>query len=333
MASDEAPDISQGRYKRIFGVLFRLTKMVNAGAPLPDLLAAVARNAADLVGAETCAVMLLDETRAELLSKGTHGLTPQEEDATRFRSGEGIAGLVVRDGKRIRVDDVSQDPRFVVFPEQKTTIRSLVCVPLLTREGAIGVIAASSSRLAAFGDDHAEVLAYLGSSIVKDIETARLFRLAVSDPLTRAYNRQFLFQRLPQEIERAQRYGSPFSLSLFDLDGFQRVNAAHGHAAGDFVLKEVVKLMQAQIRDVDVLVRSGGEEFLLLLPSTPLDGARLTAERIGKAVAKAEFPWSEQALKVTVTSGTVQLERDEDDEALLQRADAALDLAKADRRS
>src|SRR5579884_2586243 len=94
----DLPELSQGRYKRIFGVLFQLTKLVNSGAALPDLLRAVSTSAVDLTGADACSIMLLDEAREELLCKASFGLREDEEAEIRFRVGQGVAGWVAEHG-------------------------------------------------------------------------------------------------------------------------------------------------------------------------------------------------------------------------------------------
>ncbi|MGI5863828.1 MAG: diguanylate cyclase [Myxococcales bacterium] len=321
-------ELPKGQYKRIFSVLFQLTKKVNESAPLPELLRLVAQAATDLTDASACSIMLLDESRAELLSKASHGLTPEEEASITFRVGEGIAGWVAMHGAPALVPDVATDPRFKPVDGQVTPIRSLIAVPLVTKEGVIGVISASSEQPAAFCGDHEDLLSYLGASIVKDIENARLFRLSITDSLTKAFNRQYLYQRLPEEIERSKRYGDPLTVALFDIDLFKTFNDTFGHPAGDFVLKEVVRLAQGQIREVDALVRYGGEEFLLLLPNTPLQGGVVTAERYRKSVEGASFPWSDKRLRVTVSIGVAELAPGWTDEVLLKRADEALYKAK-----
>ncbi|MBS2029478.1 MAG: GGDEF domain-containing protein [Deltaproteobacteria bacterium] len=329
----EMPEFSQGRYKRIFGVLFQLTKLVNSGAALPDLLRAVATSAVDLVGADACSIMLLDDARQELLCKASHGLPAEDEAEIRFKVGEGVAGWVAEHGAPALITDVSADARFKKLDGQAANIESLLAVPLATRDGVIGVITVTSARHDAFASDHQELLAYLGGSIVKDIENARLYRLSITDSLTKAYNRQYLYQRLPEEIDRARRYGDPFSLVLFDLDHFKALNDKHGHPAGDFVLKEVVRVAQATVREVDGLVRYGGEEFLVLLPKTALAGAVQTAERVRAAVQGLSLPWSDQKLKVTASFGVAQVRENEPDDELLRRADEALYAAKGSGRN
>ncbi|MBX5483437.1 MAG: GGDEF domain-containing protein [Myxococcaceae bacterium] len=323
------PEVSKGGYKRILGVLFHLTRLVNEGVPFPELLQAVARSASDLTGADSCSIMLLDDTKQELLSKASSGLTPEEEERITFRVGEGVAGWVAANNASARIEDVSVDPRFKAVRGQALKIGAILSVPLQTREGVIGVITVTSSRTGAFGTDHLELMEYLGGAIVKDIENARLYRLSITDSLTRAFNRQYLYQRLPDELDRCRRFGDPLSVVLFDVDHFKQFNDTWGHAAGDFVLKELARRVNLTVREIDGLVRYGGEEFLLLLPKTGREGAAELAERVRRAVESASFRWGEQSLQVTVSLGVAALGGAQDsDEQLLRRADEALYAAK-----
>lgn len=325
----KGPEVSKASYKRILSVLFHITKLVNEGVPLADLLKAVATSASDLAGADSCSIMLLDETKAELLCKAAAGLSGEEEDQIHFRVGEGVAGWVAANAKSAVVPDVTQDERFKAVPGQQLSIQSLLSVPLATRDGVIGVMTVTSSRPAAFAADHVELLEYLGGSIVKDIENARLYRLSITDSLTKAYNRQYLYQRLPDEMDRCRRYGDSMALVLFDVDHFKKFNDTWGHPAGDFVLKELVRIVGFTVREVDGLVRYGGEEFLILLPKTARQGAVDLAERVRKAVEGATFLWAEEKLKVTISLGVATLRGAGDsDEQLLKRADDALYEAK-----
>jgi diguanylate cyclase (GGDEF)-like protein len=207
-------------------------------------------------------------------------------------------------------------------------------VPLSTKEGVIGVMTTTSRKVGVFQPDHEDLLQYLGAAVVRDLDNARLYRASISDPLTRAYNRQYLIQRLPDEVERCRRYGDPLSLALFDLDHFKRFNETYGGPAGDFVLKEIARIALAQIRDVDALVRHGDDEFLVLLPNTNLPGATVIAERFRKAVEVAEFPWSDRRLSITVSIGLASLgENAPTDDALLRKVDEALQRAKAQGRN
>ncbi|WP_319407715.1 diguanylate cyclase [uncultured Desulfosarcina sp.] len=158
--------------------------------------------------------------------------------------------------------------------------------------------------------------------------------LSITDPLTGIYNRGYINERLPQEIRRANRYGRDFSLIMCDIDHFKKVNDTYGHLAGDAVLKEFVRCLTSVIRQqVDWAGRYGGEEFLVVLPETDLDGAMVLAERLRKTVQSCETQLDGCSIPVTASFGVTgffpQGRKDVvKPEALLQQADTMLYEAK-----
>lgn len=157
----------------------------------------------------------------------------------------------------------------------------------------------------------------------------RIEKLAVRDSLTGAYNRRFLMEALSDERSRFERLGVPYSVCLLDVDHFKQINDTHGHAAGDAVLVQLVKAVSAGLRGVDVFGRYGGEEFLIILPATSLEGARTCAERARAAVAAAAFPGFPAVVGVRATFGVAVAEKGEAIDAVLERADRALYAGKA----
>jgi len=121
-----------------------------------------------------------------------------------------------------------------------------------------------------------------------------LKKLTSTDPLTGVVNRRFLFERLDRELNRARRYGHVFSLAMLDIDRFKSVNDSYGHQAGDRLLKAVGAALLAEARETDVVGRYGGEEFLVLMPETSLEGAVVLAERIRGAIERLRVRGIEQ---------------------------------------
>lgn len=159
--------------------------------------------------------------------------------------------------------------------------------------------------------------------------TVRLNRLAVLDPLTGVWNRRRFLELAAAELARARRYGRPLGVFLLDLDGFKAVNDAHGDAVGDAVLRAVVKRMRAALRISDHVARSGGEEFVVLLPETDSAGAAVVAERVRAALADSPIMVDNHAVTVTASIGIADwLPGEPGVEQTMHRAERALQAAK-----
>jgi diguanylate cyclase (GGDEF)-like protein len=320
--------LNSQRYKKIVQALFGMTRMINSGLAQRDLLANLAEHTAAMMQADSCSIFLFEEQTNMLLSHGSHGLSAQEEAGATFAKGQGVAGWVAQQGIAALIDDVTKDPRYLHIPEQNLEIRSLLCIPMSVRATVLGVMTVTSKKVAAFTREDEELLSFIGTSIVRDLENARLYKMAITDPLTRVYNRQYLLHRLPDEVERCRRYNDPLSIILFDADHFKRVNDTHGHAAGDVVLRELADVVKKDLRETDALVRYGGEEFLALLPKTDLEGAMKIAERVRVHVSAQSFRYLDVNMRITISSGVGQYAAEESEGAFVERVDHALMEAK-----
>ena len=154
---------------------------------------------------------------------------------------------------------------------------------------------------------------------------AELEEQAITDPLTGAYNRRELDRHLDEAIERRKRHGVTSTILALDLDHFKTINDRFGHAIGDLVLRNVVMAIEQRVRRLDVLFRTGGEEFLVLLPHTPPSRAALVAESLRTTIAGAAAHGDR---RVTVSIGVAEVAPTDDRESWLRRGDQALDQAK-----
>jgi diguanylate cyclase (GGDEF)-like protein len=155
---------------------------------------------------------------------------------------------------------------------------------------------------------------------------------AIRDELTRVYNYRYFKDRIDQEIKRVNRYDGSLSLLMVDVDDFKKFNDHNGHLAGNAALRKLAHIFSKCVRGVDVVCRYGGEEFAIILPSTPKSGALTAAEKIRQSVEKAPIPGAETQpkKKVTVSIGVATVPMDASrPEKLVERADAALYKAKA----
>lgn len=162
---------------------------------------------------------------------------------------------------------------------------------------------------------------------------AAIEALLERDDLTGAGNRRFLTNMLEQEKSRADRTKASFCLAMMDLDRFKHVNDSYGHQAGDTVLKVFAQVAQQELRRIDYFGRFGGEEFLLIMADTSLEGARVKAERLRANVAKSRYPDIDNDLVQTVSIGLAEYHPGEAIENILRRADRAMYRAKANGRN
>jgi diguanylate cyclase (GGDEF)-like protein len=161
-------------------------------------------------------------------------------------------------------------------------------------------------------------------SIIRELQ-GRLMTLAITDPLTGAFNRRHMDGRLAEAIQIAGRSGRPVSALMIDIDHFKRINDEHGHEAGDGVLQGLVALVKERSRQIDLMFRMGGEEFVLLLPATGEAEAARLAEELRAAIAGAPLLGGRP---VTVSIGVAALRADDTRESWIKRADDAMYKAK-----
>ena len=157
-----------------------------------------------------------------------------------------------------------------------------------------------------------------------------LQRVAALDPLTGTYNRRFGLQRLTEEFGRSLRSSDPLGVLMLDLDHFKAVNDTYGHLVGDRVLQAVVRATRQVLREGDVLLRYGGEEFLIVLPGAGHEDLLQTAERVRRAVAEAEITEAGQRIPITVSIGGSGLpdKNATDSQDLIRKADVAMYASK-----
>ena len=211
-------------------------------------------------------------------------------------------------------------------------------IPLLVMPNLVGGELASERLVAAglFLSFMVIILTSVGFLVLqKDRAEAEATKLAVTDPLTGTFNRRTFLQLAEKEIARARRSKEPLSLVLFDLDHFKAVNDKYGHLAGDEVLKRIVEVARMCLRQEDLMVRFGGEEFCLLLPQTSTSDAAVMAERIRGATEYSSFlvkdGRGERRINVTVSGGVAGIgdHLSEGIDSLVARADEAMYAAKA----
>jgi len=153
--------------------------------------------------------------------------------------------------------------------------------------------------------------------------------LATIDTLTRIPNRHATNAFFEKELSRVQRHGGELSILMIDIDNFKQINDTYGHALGDFALIETANIFHAAIRRQDIVGRWGGEEFLMILPDTPLQNAQQLAERLRSMVSKTEIGDGKTTAKITISAGVASTTGSDTLVSVLKKADDALYAAKA----
>ena len=309
-------------------LLLKLTGKLTDDRPLEDFLAEVTSASLQMLAAKHASIRLLDPSRSVLISGARSG-AGEAGRPMEFRRGEGVLGWVVDHGQPVRIGDVDADPRWVAPLAQGFDVRSIMAEPLWSSGEVIGVLSVTSTLRDAFAEADQLMLRLLANCSAPPIERARLRRLAMFDDVTMAFNHRYLVPRLVEEMERARRSSGELSLLYMDLDHFKSVNDKFGHAAGDTVLRMFADHVRKAVRRVDVLVRRGGEEFVLVMPSTGAVQAHDCGQRIKQTLAAEELELDGGLrIRQTVSVGIATWDQRESPVELERRADAAMYEAK-----
>jgi diguanylate cyclase (GGDEF)-like protein len=324
--------------------LMALTNTFLSAENKEDLYRSLLETAADLVGASRGSIMLVDKTGKRLQIGFSKGMNERLAQSITVNVGEGIAGKVASDGLPLLVDDVEKDLRVGIQNRSRFKTKSLLCMPLKLRDKTIGVINLSDKEnQKAFTEADMNFLATFANLASLMLERAWnmekysfLEQLSVTDSLTGLYNRSFMRNRLEEEISRSSRHGSNLSVIFMDLDYFKAYNDLCGHLAGDRALQKTAEILKAMVRDMDIVVRYGGEEFCIILPDTAKSEAIAVAERIRREIEKETFPCEENLPlgRLTASFGIAWFPEDGHTfTTLIHSADMAMYRAKAEGRN
>jgi diguanylate cyclase (GGDEF)-like protein len=282
----------------------------------------VAERAASITGATTGMVALVEGD--DLVYRAVAGTKPAI--GLRTPRASSVAGRSVGECKPVRIDDAQADDRVDADTRARTGAGSLVCVPLLYGEHAVGVLEIVSLKVVAFTDEDVETLALLAQIIAIALHRAYTYPRpkldSLHDTLTGLANRRAFDERIHAELSRNKRYGHSFSLAVIHLDGLEVAMDRVGQAAGDEFVKDVGAILNRHTRVIDACFRLAGDEFAIVMPGTSLEGARILAERCRAHIGEAKLA------AVTAGFGVVEA-ADESAVELAARATAALDADRA----
>lgn len=172
------------------------------------------------------------------------------------------------------------------------------------------------------------ILKFLSGADAEAKYHEEIYRMTIVDGLTQIHNKRYLYEALEREVLRARRHDRPLSILMFDIDFFKRVNDQYGHLAGDYVLRELARVVQGRIRRDEVFARYGGEEFTVTLPEATRDNAMEFAEQIRRIIEKDLFEFEGEKIQVTISLGVATINKDLETQAFVKAADDNLYRAK-----
>jgi diguanylate cyclase (GGDEF)-like protein len=318
--------------------LYNVSRTLSASLQVADLFDLVVGLIGDSLNVDQYCLMLLDKELQKLQIRASHGMPEEVLNRGEIKVSEGVSGRVVSSGEALLIDDISAEKEFFYFPNSGIQQGSYLGLPLKNGTGAIiGVLNVHKPLVNGFSPADFRLFTAVAEHVAIAINNAMTFQqtqeLIRRDELTGLYNRRYFFERFERELYRSRRYGRFISLLMIDIDHFKEYNDNYGHLRGDKVLRKVSQALECSLRQVDVVSRYGGEEFLVLLPETPKDKAAIVGEKLRKVVESIDFNEDAPHLgpcTLTVTVGVAGIP-DDASETLdaLDIADKALYLGKA----
>ena len=318
-------------------VFHEIGKALTSTLNLNQVLEIIMEKISELFRPDNWSLLLVDEETSELYFGIVTGEAAESLKEIRLKPGEGIAGWVATRGEPLVLPDAYADERFASRMDQITNMqtRSIVCVPVQSQQKILGVIELVNCsgdfltghedlfRLQALAD-------YAAIAIQNAHHVKRIHDLTITDDCTKLFNSRHFHSILDSEIYRSTRYQFNVSLIFIDLDHFKDVNDTYGHLAGSRLLGEVGDVIKENLRLIDFGFRYGGDEFVVLLPQTGIQGTLIVAQRLQRIIAKQTF-LRENGLNVSITAsmGIASFPTDAKTKVdLIGKADAAMYLVK-----
>jgi len=315
-------------------LLFDIVRASASERELDAVLDDIAGRLGKALELRECLLFLADAETRRLTLRAAYGFDKPGELLERIvLFDEDALGSVAQSAEPLIVDDLEALEETSLWePIQKRG--SMAILPVSHHGKVTGIMAVTRTEPGAFSEYETGLLEAIGDQLGLAIRHTQLFdelrRGSQHDDLTGLGNRRLLRIRLEDELHRAERFGQPVSVLAIDIDHFKALNDRHGHPTGDASLRKLAGLMTRNLRRIDTIARTGGEEFVVLLPRTTLAEAAQVADKLRSLVELAEFPGGEgqPGGMLTISVGVASLRPEETGADLLARADTALYEAK-----
>jgi diguanylate cyclase (GGDEF)-like protein len=305
-------------------------KQINSNLSFDGLITAIIRLTKDLTGTEAIEVYIFNRQTECLKLVAAYGT--DRKKSVEIMLGEGLIGkaaslktIISRGHPGINVSENEQAGTDTV-------------APIVFTESLLGVIAVGEMKNVSGSEKRfLAMLADLAAIALNNIRTFEaVSEEAIKDALSGLYNKKYFIEEATERLHSSASYDFPFSIFIFDIDHFKNYNDRNGHVQGDFVLKELGRLLRENTRSTNIVARYGGEEFILFLQNTPKDAALKCADNIRRLIETHDFPHREkQPLGfISISGGVATFPFDGSTlEEIIRRADEALYAAKASERN
>jgi diguanylate cyclase (GGDEF)-like protein len=298
--------------------LNEIVQAISSSLKPKEILRIIMEKTADLIKAEGWSVLLLDHERRELVFEAAAGEAGKKLLGLRLQIGQGVAGWVARYGQSLIVPYVTKDPRFYSGVDKKTKFitKSILCVPMRSRDKIIGVVeVVNKIGGEPFTQDDLEIFENLVAHITIALQNAAMYRqmeeASLIDDLTGLYNVRFCNKYLDQFLTTRKQPKGILSLIFLDIDFFKLVDDNYGHLVGSETLRYVGERIRKVVRNDDVVVRYGGDEYIVILPNTDKKTAKVIAERIRKEINQEPFlAFGNKKFNISVTLGVATYPED-----------------------
>jgi diguanylate cyclase (GGDEF)-like protein len=305
--------------------LYQAPKKMISSATLEDLIACLKNSIVGYFNFSKCKIVIFAFNEKEPKIDSVYNLPEAKEPLSGYE--EMLCGLMknAKSPLIIDIDSSMLAPEGLALDE---SVKTFIAIPLVAGNRLNGIFVIENPLL----DDMVRFI-ILGHQFAIVLERIRLYELvqelAITDGLTGVFVRRYFLERLEEETGRARHFNSRLSFLMIDIDHFKKCNDKFGHLVGDVVLRETANTMKKSLREIDIIGRYGGEEFCIILPDTPKEGAFIVGERLRKEVEVSQIDAYDEKINVKISIGIATFSDDADEMSqLIDRADRALYKAK-----